>query len=927
MPKIIDRSVFDYGGKTLVSLAPDNNTLCVVNKSGLCKVLQINKPEEEPEVLETANNVTSVRCDSNSSYLLSTLQGDAYRYDLKTSSSQLLARSALAIRDCSVVHAGKIGVFGGDDLELLLIELDDENLKKHSIKLDEQISQMSYAPRTNMLSISFINGNIQFFSLSSARPNKVHELTGYIPANSYKDTNGENISAKLGNDLHNDDGEGDEEDEEEERVTDPEFCDENRVCTRAAWHPSGLYFALPCDDFTIKIFNIKGYTLVKTLRNAAILKDSFIELQFEPLHGNYIASMDLNNRLVIWNWHTSEITYKREFKQKVTNLVWKAQSNSKNLDIIMGTWSGGIINVQDVAESLSAITQGMEDSSNTENLKTSSLFVDSDFDDSESDAYNRDPKDIDADGKSKDTGDISTNNEGDLKQGKENDKRKYHFDEEDDFIDDDDGAGYVSVKKSRHSHQDNNGIGINSKPRETTSMEFRYKPISSGATPFGKGDRRYLTMNNVGYVCVVNSNDQNSITVSFFDIGRFREYHFEDVFGYDVCCLNEIGTLFGQSKTGQLHYRSHNLLHANWTKTLPLQNGERITSVAATPRRVFVGTSFGYMRIFNQYGVPLMVEKMSPVVALAAQDYKVFAVHYSPYHGISYSLFEQSPTMSKYYQRESPLPIAIPQDHPYIDGDFDKNFARFNPMGIKSLFFSAYGDPCIFGNDNVLLILSKWRSTMESRWLPVLDTNTEVWKMSGGKSTSLVHVWPLGLTYDTLNCIFVKGKNIWPEFPLPLPSEMEIRIPILVKSKILEGQKRVKAIQEEQNEDASFNEEKENLEIVVPVQMAAEEEFLRSKVLSSLLNDSLENDGELYGNENEIISSLTGAHDKSLLRLFAAACADQRTDMALSLAEELKQDRALLAAVKISERAELLTLIKRVNEIREARFEQQLNTV
>lgn len=927
MPKIIDRSVFDYGGKTLVSLAPDNNTLCVVNKSGLCKVLQINKPEEEPEVLETANNVTSVRCDSNSSYLLSTLQGDAYRYDFRTSNSQLLARSALAIRDCSVVHAGKMGLFGGDDLELLLIELDDENLKKDNIKLDEQISQMSYAPRTNLLSISFINGNIQFFSLSSARPNKVHELTGYITANSYKDSNGENISAPLENDAHNEDGQGDEEDEEGEKVTDPEFCDENRVCTRAAWHPSGLYFALPCDDFTIKIFTIKGYTLVKTLRNAAISRDSFIELQFEPLHGNYIASMDLNNRLTIWNWHTSEITYKKEFKQKVTNFVWKVQSDSKTLDLIMGTWSGGIINVQNVAESLPTTTQGMEDESKTENSKTSGLFVDSDFDDSESESYTREQKDIYADGKSKDKDNAFTKNEEDPKQGNENGKRKYHFDEEDDFIDDDDGAGYVSAKKSRHPYQDLNGTSITPKPRAATSVKFRYKPLSPGATPFGNGDRRYLTMNNVGYVCVVNSNDQNSITVSFFDIGRYREYHFEDVFGYDVCCLNEIGTLFGQSKTGQLHYRSHNLLHANWTKTLPLQNGERITSVAATPRRIFVGTSFGYMRIFNQYGVPLMVEKMSPVVALAAQEYKVFAVHYSPYHGISYSLFEQSPTISKYYQRESPLPIAMPHGHPHVDGDFDKNLARFNPMGIKSLFFSAYGDPCIFGNDNVLLILSKWRTTMESRWLPVLDTNTEVWKMSGGKSSSLVHVWPLGLTYDTLNCILVKGKNIWPEFPLPLPSEMEIRIPILVKSKILEEHKRIKANQEEQIDDASINEEKENLEIIVPVQMAAEEEFLRSRVLSSLLHDSLDNDGELYGNENEIILSLVGAHDKSLLRLFAAACADQNTDMAISLAEELKQDRALLAAVKISERAELPSLIKRINEIRESRFEQQLNSV
>lgn len=46
--------------------------------------------------------------------------------------------------------------------------------------------------------------------------------------------------------------------------------------------------------------------------------------------------------------------------------------------------------------------------------------------------------------------------------------------------------------------------------------------------------------------------------------------------------------------------------------------------------------------------------------------------------------------------------------------------------------------------------------------------------------------------------------------------------------------------------------------------------------------------------------------------------------LAFSLAYELKQDRALNAAAKISERAELVSLVKRINDIREARYEQQL---
>lgn len=904
MPSIVEKSVFEYGGKTLVAITPDYTTLCVANKNGLAKLLQLDKPEEEPEILEISKNLTSLECDPSGRYLITTLKGDAFRIDSQSASEKLLARSALPLRDGCVIHSGKMAVLGGDDLELLVIDLEEESFKKSSIKVDEQISQMSYAPQTNLLSISFINGKVQFFSVSSTRPHKVHELADYIVTNTYKS-------------LPNDDSMADSlEDAAEQNITDPEFCDENRTCTRVAWHPSGLQFALPCADFTIKVFNIKGYALMKTLKDSILSVAKLADLQFDPLNGSHIASIDLKNNLVIWNWQTAEIVYKKAFKQNITNFIWRAQADNKTLDIILGTWAGDIINIRGVAESLSF-------TSNDANLKEqqpqrNALFVDSDLDDSEIEG----PPVADVQADESDSENIFTQNADDG-------KRKYPFENDDGFIDDDDGAGYVSHKKSRQESPNTQLIPQVPSGSVSQSSSFRYKPVSQGATPFGRGGRRYMTMNNVGYVSVVKSNEQNSVTVSFFDIGRFREYHFEDVFGYDVCSLNENGTLLGQSKTGILHYRSHNMMHSNWTKTIPLAQGEKITSIAATAQRVFVGTSLGYMRIFNQHGLPLAVEKVSPVVALAAQDYKVLAVHFSPYHGVSYSLFELSPTVSKYYQRECPLPVTLPQVNASFGSDIDKQFSKFNPVGLKSLFFSAYGDPCIFGSDNVLLILSKWRSPSESRWLPVLDANMELWKMSGGKDNTQVHVWPLGLNYDTLNCILVKGKNIWPEFPLPLPSEMEMRIPILVKSRILEEEEKRKSKSEDsiggETPDDMAVEGKEHPELVIPPAMAAEEELLRSKVLSTLLQDSIENDGEIFGNENEVLNSLHWAYDKALLRLFAGACSEQNMEMAASLVKEVKQDKALAAAAKIAERAELPTLVKKVNETREARFEEQIN--
>ncbi|CAI4054055.1 hypothetical protein SKDZ_16G3900 [Saccharomyces kudriavzevii ZP591] len=929
MVSIITKLVFDLGGKTLVSLAPDNNTLCVANKNGLTKILKTNNPEEEPETLDSSKSVSSIRCYSNSFFLMTTMQGDALKYSIDSTQEELLARFALPLRDCCVIHSGKMGVFGGDDLELILLELDDKSHKKHTIKIDEQISQVSYNSQMNILAVSMINGRVQLFSLTSTVPNKVHELSDYIVANSYDDTHRDKILSNMMDDI--DKGSDDDLDEaidsNENNITDPEFCAFNRICTRVAWHPKGLHFALPCSDDTVKIFTIKGYSLQKTLTtNYSSAKAHFIDLQFDPLRGTYIAAVDLNNKLTVWNWETSEIHYTKEFKQKLTNFAWKIQPDSKTLDVVLGTWCGSIVTVQDLAES---VMSNMPDQSVTESSRKQGLFVNSDSDlenledDSTAEKSDKLFSDVAQEANSEDVFTQKHDDPSGL-----NGKRKYNFEDEEDFIDDDDGAGYTSGK---NPHNDSSHLKTHKNYTLPISLastaRFRYRPFSPAGTPFGFTDRRYLTMNEVGYVSTVKNSEQYSITVSFFDVGRFREYHFEDLFGYDLCFLNEKGTLFGQSKTGQIQYRPHDTIRSNWSKIIPLQSGERITSVAATPVRVIVGTSLGYFRSFNQFGVPFTIEKTSPIVALTAQDYRVFSVHYSQFHGLSYSLFELSTSTRKCYQRERPLPISLPNVNPDLKKETNFDFYSFNPMGIKSLFFSSYGDPCIFGFDNTLLLLSKWRSFEESRWLPVLDSSMEIWKMSGGKETRDIHVWPLSLTYDTLNCILVKGKHIWPEFPLPLPSEMEIRMPVLVKSKLLEEKKAMLNKKNKLEVDAQENEEEDDKEIHIPIPMAAEEEYLRSKVLSELLTDTLENDGEMYGNENEVLAALNGAYDKALLRLFASACSDQNVEKALSLAHELKQDRALNAAAKISERAALSSLVKRINDIREARYEKNQNNM
>ncbi|SCU94836.1 LAME_0F09516g1_1 [Lachancea meyersii CBS 8951] len=894
MASMIDKSIFSSGGKTLVGCSADGSRLFAVNKNGLTKILQLNKPEDEPDVLDSCQNPTSMLTVSNSRLIVGSLKGDVNLYSSQESESKLLLRCALPVRDVVLVHNGKTVAIGGDDLEVTLLSLTEESERvKTTLKLEDQVRKLAYNPQMSVLAISQVNGSIHFYSMTSTTPRHVHRLDNCIAAHFYNDDFQDSLLQSI------DPAEAGDEDES---ATDPEYCDENRVCSRVEWHPHGLQFAVPCQDRSIKIYNLKDFTQIKSFTYSQI-KREFVDIKYSPQNGSFIAAIDLDDRVTIWNAVTGEIHTTRDLKHKITNLSWALQSNN-TLDLHFGTWSGNMVSIRNVAENVVQRPVLHEDAEKKQ--EKNNLFVSSDDEEGETTAHHNEAF-VEGNGHEN-----LNESQGLFTDDESNEpKKRALLNDEDDFIDDDDGAGYV-VKKPTYSRSATH----RSSPFNTESRasKFRYRPFSPGGTPFGSSDRRYLTMNNIGYAFTVKTSEgsassRSTITTSFFDLGRFKEYHFEDLYGYDICSLTEEGALFAESKAGRLHYRAHNNFES-WNRMVPLQISEKITSVAATSKKVVVGTSFGYVRTFNQFGIPLEIEKVSPVVALAAQDYKIFAVHFSPHHGITYTLFEQNPqTGSRYFQRESSLPIKLPVNYDE-DEEFSETFSAFSPLGIKSLFFSAYGDPCIFGVDDVLLVLSRWRSAAQSRWVPLIDAKLELWKSSNGREAKDLHVWPLGLTFNVLNHILVKGHHEWPEFPMPLPSEMEVRVPLIIKDE-------VQISRDDENEQ----------EMQIPAQMAAEEEFVRSKFMSELLTDTLEHEGEVYGNETQVLASLNAAYDKSLLRLFATACSEQDIGKALTLAQEIKQDKALNAAVKIAERAELMSLVKKVNDIREARYEQQLNTV
>lgn len=200
--------------------------------------------------------------------------------------------------------------------------------------------------------------------------------------------------------------------------------------------------------------------------------------------------------------------------------------------------------------------------------------------------------------------------------------------ENDDFVVDDDGAGYALGLNGNGKRLNGDiDIGPLSK-RRTQNWEPQYhESFQPGSTPW-RGNRKYLCLNLIGFVWTVDQDTHNTVTVEFYDHEYHRDFHFTDTFLYDKACLNENGTLFScpanDDTPATIFYRPHETwtTRADWRTQLP--KGEEVTAISLSDSFVTVTTTANYVRIYTLFGVPYRVyrQKCSPAVTCASwRDY------------------------------------------------------------------------------------------------------------------------------------------------------------------------------------------------------------------------------------------------------------------------------------------------------------------
>ncbi|MDI1489198.1 MAG: DNA polymerase alpha accessory factor Mcl1 [Ramalina farinacea] len=493
---------------------------------------------------------------------------------------------------------------------------------------------------------------------------------------------------------------------------------EAETSSKAAWHPDGRAFAAPTATRDIQVISHSDGELQRSFSGGHM--GDITALAWSP-NGALLLTAGKDRKVLLWDTKSQKIVARYDYPN-VTNIVWHSHEN-----IVSFVTSDGELFIYDnfVQPDVAPLL---------EKTLQHAPFIRDPLAETDGNARkvvangHRLPQEPRA--RRKGTPDTLDSILGDAA-------------DEDDFVSDDDGAGYALGLKRGNDHLEEID-DFDHKRRAASSWQPRiHQSFQPGSTPW-RGNRKYLCVNLIGFVWTVDQDTHNTVTVEFYDRDYHRDFHFTDPYEYDKACLNEHGALFScppsKDNPSTIFYRPHETWTSRADWRTPLPEHETVTSIALSDSFIIATTSADYIRIFTLFGTPYRIyrQKSSPTVTCTSWHDYILTMGNGPLaaDGSTKLLYTLS-NLKRDENLQSEDTVALPAH-----------------ATLKSVFFSDAGDPCIYDSTGVLLVLQHWRHQGQARWVPLLDTRRLDRLRGGGKEESY---WPVAVAQEKFHCIILKG--------------------------------------------------------------------------------------------------------------------------------------------------------------------------
>ncbi|KAI9896401.1 hypothetical protein N3K66_008573 [Trichothecium roseum] len=821
-------------GVTRCAYTTDGSRLVTVGSNNTIRLYRTGSDGEPTNIDDCPEQNVAVAAGKDM-FVAGSEDGTVSMYSIASSTfEKFLLRTSLPIRDIALSQDGNWCAVASDELTVKVVNTQDTTKVKHLREHGKQARHVSFDPPAGLVTISATDGVIYVYSLTSDEPELIRKLDGIIgPADSESD-----------------------------------------VSTEAVWHPDGRAFAVATPTRDIQVVSKNDWEKQRSFPNGHL--ENITAVAWSP-NGGMLASASKDGKLLVWETKTQSVIARYDYSN-VIDLKWHPTKN-----ILSFTTADGEVYIypdflSDQYSPLLKLPKQYSPFIHDPLLETSG---------------NKRPPQLNG---AKQTLPSRTRRDslGSLDSFLEGEGDGYG--DGDDFVVDDDGAGYVSGQKRARDGEDGTELA-----RKRRHLETEYhEAFQPGSTPW-RGNRKYLCLNLIGFVWTIDQDSHYTVTVEFYDHDFQRDFHFTDTYLYDKACLNEHGTLFScppkDDAPSSVFYRPHETWtqRSDWRIELP--KGEGVTAMSLSDSFITVVTSMGYVRVYTLFGMPFRVyrPKSSPMVTCASWRDYVMTIGNGPVGGdgstrLLYTI--ENVKRDEICQNEDT--VALPPG-----------------ATLKSVFFSDEGDPCIYDSTGTLLTLLHWRQPSRASWVPLLDTRLLDRLASGRKSESY---YPVAVADSKFHCIILKGGDQYPYFPRPLLSEFDFSIPAhpaKPPKKTKNGAGDDDAMDEDEDDDDGDAETRK-----------LEKAFLLHSVRFRQLRDLVDSTSSSH-TQRTALARLQVEIDKTLLQLLAVECreGEERGMKALEIVRLMGDGsgRMIEAAGKVAERYNRSILGEKIREVGEKR--------
>lgn len=817
-------------GPTHISYTPDGTKLVSIGSNNLFRVYKTGF-DGEPTNIDDAQEQNLAVDSTNEFFVTGAEDGTVSKWSLETMSfDKFLMRCSLPIRDVELSPDGKWCAVSSDELVVKIVDTADTSSVIYLREQLKPVKHLSWDPSGKYIALSCTDGLVYIYSIINDEAELVRKVDGLI------------------------------------RMVETD----DEISSKIAWHPDGRAFAAPTATRDIQVMSRGDWENQRVFSNGHM--GDVTALAWSP-NGAMLATAGKDRKILLWETKTQTIIATYDYAN-VIDLEWHP---TKNLLSFTNT-NGEVYIYTDFvpAEHLHLVKLGPQPAPLIHDpLSEVSANIRRPVTNGHKDVPHRGVR----------QGSV------DSLLGVDDILGSDILADEDDFVVDDDGAGYALGLNGNGKRPNADIYPEQSSKRRTQAWEPQYhESFQPGATPW-RGNRKYLCLNLIGFVWTVDQDTHNTVTVEFYDHEYHRDFHFTDSFLYDKACLNDNGTLFSCPINGNtpasIFYRPHETWtsRADWRTQLP--KGEDVTAISLSDSFVTVTTTANYVRIYTLFGVPYRVyrQKSSPTVTCASWRDYVLTLGNGPVgaDGNTKLLYTiHNIKRDEICQNEDV--VALPDE-----------------AILKSVFFSDNGDPCIYDSTGTLLTLLHWRIPSQATWIPLLDTKL-LSRLASGRKTETY--FPVAVADNKFHCIILKGGDQYPYFPRPLLSEFDFQIPLSSNPKPDPG---------DSEEAADDGDELKKLE----------GDYVLNSLLTAQQQDLVDSTNSSNA-QRTALQKMELEIDKTLLQMMAVECreGEERGMRALEMVTLMRDrsGRMIEAAGKVAERYGRNVLGEKIRELGEIRL-------